>query len=198
MEKNKFLENIPKFLPMVIPAMLMLKDKSGDNRPTFNLPKLNLSLDEDFSNRVDMIKDIKHYFPEKDQKMLSKIQDVFEILDKIRSITKDDYTTEIMVNSSEMSESEKREMIIKEVSRHMGKEKRKLVENVLETKDNIFQSKTNLESYGQSITQNKRNGLESIVGLINCIEPIMRDEDKKKIRKIEKISEIMNSSDEKN
>ncbi len=186
---NKLLNNIQGIAPFIIPLLLLASNKKGF--------KLDISLDENYEGKARMLQDIKPYFTEDDQHILGKVQDIFDILSKFKRIIDSNYENEVSSLGESMSTLDRREKILSLMAEYMNNnDTRKLAESVVETKRNIFQTKANIESYTKSASIQSSDGLTSMLKLANCVEPLMRDSDKKKIRKIEKIAQIITSQDD--
>ena len=192
MNENKVLnnisfENIILLLPLIL--LFMNKDKS----------KLSIDLEnhEDFRSKAEMLSKIRPYFPEKDQYILSKVQDIFDIFYKVNRIKKSDYSQGISKLSNEVSSVDKTEKILYEMSHYMNSNNKKLVEDVLNTKKNIYKTKRNLENHTQKVSKSNINKTDEMLGLIKSFEPILHDDYKNKIRKMEKLVEILKTPDDK-
>jgi len=180
---NKFLNNIKDIIPFLIPIILL-----SQGRKEF---KLDVKLDGNYEDRVKMLEDIKPYFDEHDQRTLGKVQDIFDILSKLNRIIKSEYDEHITSLGNAMSSIDKRERILSHIAEYMGGKNKQLAEEVVTVKQNIYQTQANIEEYKQSVATQKMDGLSSIIRLANSIEPLMRDIDKKKIKKIERIAKIL-------
>lgn len=185
---NKILNSIQGIAPFIIPIFLLSLSKKGF--------KLDINLDENYENKAKMIENIRPYFTEDDQKILGKIQDIFDILSRFNRIMKSDYESEVSSVGNAMSLIDKKERILTQMAECMNGNNRQLAESVVKTKQNIFETKANIENYSKSVSSQNIDGLTSMIKLANCIEPIMRESDKKKVRKIEKIVQIINTPDE--
>jgi len=156
--------------------------------------KINISVDDDFENKANMIQNIKPYFSESEQSILCKVQDVFDILNKINRMNKSDYNGEIKELSTQISDIDRREIILTEISKFMHGENKERAEKVMAAKKSIFEVKNNLDNYKEIMTSEKVIKGSSLVKLMNSFEPILNDEYKEKIRKIEKVIGIVNNS----
>ena len=185
---NKILNNIQGMLPFIIPLLLLATNKKGF--------KLDVSLDENYEDKAKMIQDIRPYFTEEDQKILGKVQDIFDILSRFNRIMKSDYENNVSSLGDSMSLLDKKEKILSYMAEYMNDNNRQLAESIVKTKQNIFEAKANIENYTKGGSTQNMDGLALMLKLANCIEPLMRDTDKKKVRKIEKIAQIINTSDD--
>ncbi|MTI68900.1 MAG: hypothetical protein FH751_01425 [Firmicutes bacterium] len=175
------------FSSLIIPVFLLLTRNGNISE--------KLSLDNDFQSKVEMVKNIKPYFTEDEQLLLSKVQDVFDILNKVKRLNKQEYDNEINALNTDISRIERKERILTEMVKYMDKDKRQIVDKVLRTKGRLEETKTNMET--QNILEaQKIDKFDSLLHFIRCFEPIMNDSSNKKIKKIQKVLEIMKTPED--
>ncbi|MBS4539256.1 hypothetical protein GOQ27_12340 [Clostridium sp. D2Q-11] len=177
--------SFPKLLGIMVPILLLL---TKDNNFKLDIKKLNL--DRDFENQVQMMRGIKGYFSEDQQVILSKIQDVFDVLNKVNRIRLDKYDGVIQSQSS-LAPIDKREKILAEIGRYSDGKNKELIDKVVDTKRNMFKTKNNIENHRQLVQSQSMSTLESIVLFMNCFKPILRDDMNKKVKKVEKVIEAL-------
>ncbi|SCG82488.1 hypothetical protein DW1_0880 [Proteiniborus sp. DW1] len=148
-----------------------------------------------YHNKIRMLKEISPYFLEEDQVVLGKVQDIFEILNRFNRIINNDYQENVRALNQDLSMMDRKEMIISKLANYLDDNRRKLAENVVGTKQNIFKTKENLERYSQIVSTQNTDKLTSMLKLAKSIEPIMPDKGKAQLRKIEKIIDIIKASD---
>lgn len=186
--ENKLLNNMQDIIPLLIPVFLL----SQRNSKGF---KMDIKLDGNYISRAKMLEEIKPYFAEQDQRILEKAQDIFDILGKFNRIISDDYNGQVFSLGSAMSSVDKRERILSCLAEHLSGNTRNLAEGVVTTKQNIFQTKANIDEFKNNVSTQNVDGLSSMIKLANSIEPLMRDSDKQKLRKVEKIAKILMTPD---
>lgn len=157
--------------------------------------KADTNTTSNFRDKVKMLKEISPYFLEEDQVILGKVQDIFEILNRFNRIINNDYHENVRALNQDLSMMDRKEIIISKLANYLDDNRRKLAENVVEAKQNIFKTKENLEKYSQTVSTQNTDKLTSILKLANSIEPIMPDKGKVQLRKIEKIIDIVKASD---
>ncbi|SHH22400.1 hypothetical protein SAMN02745135_00104 [Caloranaerobacter azorensis DSM 13643] len=168
---------------MIIPLFLLFKSENSN----INLGNINVE------DRIEMMKNIKPYFYEKDQKILSKVQDVLEIIYKINRLTDGDYSEEVINTLSDMDRIQRKEKILKEISKYVKERDKKIINMVVDSKERIYETKANISGYKSKATQANANRAESMVDFIKCFKPVLDEKTNKQIRKIEKIIEIIKS-----
>lgn len=177
-----FSENTLSFI--LIPAVLFLAN-------TNILDKIPIS--KDFDEKVNLLRDVKPYFSVKEQYLLSKVEDIFDILNKVTRIQKNEYEDEISTSTLSYSNKEKKERILRSMVNHLDGNNRELLQKVIETNEKIEQTKDNFEKFK---TQNiSKMDFKSIVKLISCFKPLYRDINNGTIRKIDRIIDILNNTD---
>ncbi|MTI65863.1 MAG: hypothetical protein FH753_04595 [Firmicutes bacterium] len=175
------------FSSLIIPLFLLLTRNGNISE--------KLSLDNDFQSKVEMVKNIKPYFTEEEQLLLSKVQDVFDILNKVKRLNKQEYDNEINALNTDVSKIERKERILTEMVKYMDKDKRQIVDKVLRTKGRLEETKTNMET--QNILEaQKIDKFDSLLHFIRCFEPIMKDSSNKKVKKIQKVLEVMKTPED--
>lgn len=188
MEENRFkdLQNLAIIaLPILIFALI---EKGG-------IFKADTNTSKSYQNKVKLLKEISPYFLEEDQHILGKVQDIFEILNRFNRIIDSDYTDSVRALNQNLSMLDRKEMIISKLANYLDDDRRKLAESVVATKQNIFKTKENLETYSQTVSTQNIDKLTSMMKLANSIEPLMPDKGKVQLKKIEKIIDIMKASD---
>lgn len=149
-----------------------------------------------YQHKINMLKEIRPYFLEEDQHILGKVQDIFEILNRLNRIINSDYRDSVRVLNRDMPMIDRKEMILAKLADYLDDSSRKLAESIVETKQNIFKTKENLERYSQTVSTQNVDKLTSLVKLANSIEPLMPDRGKVQLKKIQKIIEIVKASDD--
>lgn len=157
--------------------------------------KQNDNISNSYLSKARMIKEIKPYFHKEDQFILSKVQDIFEILSKVNRIVKSEYNEEIKSLYKDKPIIDRKEKILSIVSNYVNDNNRKMAETAIETKRNIFKTKDNLKSFSQTVSTSKLDKLTTISMLAKSIEPIVPNKSKAQIRKLEKILKILQASD---
>lgn len=170
---------------IIIPLFLLFGGKN------LNIDLGNINVED----RIEMMKNIKPYFYEKDQKILSKVQDVLEIIYKINRIVGGDYSKEVINTSSNMDRIQRKEKILKEISKYVNEKDKKIISMAVDSKERIYEAKANITGYKNMVTQSNVNKVESMVNFIKCFKPVLDEKINKQIKKIEKIMEIIKSDD---
>lgn len=192
MDENKVLSNISfENIILLLPLIILFLNKD----------KMRLSVDlenhEDFRKKAEMLSKIRPYFPEKDQYLLSKVEDIFDIFYKVNRVQKSDYSQSISKLSHDISPVDKKEKILYEMSQYMNSNNKKIVDEVLNTKKNIYEAKNNLETHTKTVSTSNISKTDEIIGLIKSFEPILHQDYKNKIKKMEKLIEILKTPDDK-
>ncbi len=183
---NRSLQNLAILaLPILI---FILIEKGGIFKTDTNSVK-------NYHDKVKMLREISPYFLEEDQHILGKVQDIFEILNRFNRIINSDYNDSVKALNRDLPMLDRKEMIISKLANYLDDNKRKLAEGVVETKQNIFKTKENLETYSQTVSTQNIDTLTSMMKLANSIEPLMPGKGKVQLKKIEKIIDIMKASD---
>ncbi|WP_427339652.1 hypothetical protein [Caloranaerobacter sp. DY30410] len=170
---------------MIIPLFLLFRAKN------LNIKLGNINVED----RIEMMKNIKPYFYEKDQKILSKVQDVLEIIYKINRLTDGDYSEEVVNTLSDMDRIQRKERILKEISKYLDEKEKKIISMAVNSKERIYETKANISGYKNKAIQSNANKVESMVNFIKCFKPVLDEKTNKQIKKIEKIMEIIKSDD---
>ncbi|WP_352417786.1 hypothetical protein [Proteiniborus sp.] len=185
--RNKGLQDLAILaLPILI---FILIEKGG-------IFKADTNSTRNYQDKVKMLKEISPYFLEQDQHILGKVQDIFEILNRFNRIINSDYNDSVKALNRDLPMLDRKEMIIYKLANYLDDDRRKLAESVVETKQNIFKTKENLETYSQTVSTQNIDKLTSMIKLANSIEPLMPDKGKVQLKKIEKIIDIMKASDD--
>lgn len=169
---------------ILIPIMLALSNT--------DLLKSTLNGAENLGNKVDMLKDIKPFFSVKEQYLLSKIEDVLEIFNKINRIQKETYSEELSVSTNTIPKKERKEKILENMAKYFDDENRGLIQKVIDTNKKIEETKSNVMDSNIAIQNNDSSSITTILKLLDCMRPLFRDIDNKKIKKIDKIIELVN------
>lgn len=186
---NNFIEakeNTPLSLNigMIIPLLFILNQGKDID--------IKSNLKKDFTNHINIMENIKEYFPQEEQHLLAKVQDVFDILNKINRVREDKYENLVGIQNN-IPIIEKKERILKEVAKYTDDSNKELINKVVDTKHNIFKTKENIESHKKVIESQKMSPIDSLMMLINCFKPILRDDLNKKIKKVELIIDTLNT-----
>lgn len=185
--RNKGLQDLAILaLPILI---FILIEKGG-------IFKADTNSTRNYQDKVKMLKEISPYFLEQDQHILGKVQDIFEILNRFNRIINSDYNDSVKALNRDLPMLDRKEMIIYKLANYLDDDRKKLAESVVETKQNIFKTKENLETYSQTVSTQNIDKLTSMIKLANSIEPLMPDKGKVQLKKIEKIIDIMKASDD--
>lgn len=154
---------------------------------------LNIDHNQDFKHRLDMLKDIKPYFNIKEKYYLSKVEDALSILNNFSRIRKNDYDNEISSTMNNLSDKERKEKILSNMARYLNGTNKDVIEKALFTNDLIDETKYNLSNhYGNVKTQDNTN-IKSILNLLNCFRPVFNASSNKKVKKKDRIIEILNT-----
>lgn len=175
---------------ILIPFLLLLMKNDGDN---FNL---NINNDKDLDKKVDMLETISPYFSEREQIILSKTKDILDVVNKINRVRFNDYEPKVSSMTDELPSPEKKAKILSEMAKLMEGKNRELIYNVLEAKDKIEKTRSNLTNYKSQVTVEKVGKIDSMLNLMNCLKPVMHDKTLKKVKKMEKIVDIMKKPDD--
>jgi len=173
-------------LPILIFALI---EKGG-------IFKADINPSRNYQIKINMLKEIRPYFLEEDQHILGKVQDIFEILNRLNRIISSDYGDNVRVLNRDLPMIDRKEMILSKLAEYLDDSSRKLAESVVETKQNIFKTKENLEHYSQTVSTQNVDKLTSLAKLANSIEPLMPNRGKVQLKKIQKIIEILKASDD--
>jgi len=167
---------------ILIPVLLFLANT--------DILKDKFDLNQDFSQKAAMLKDVKPFFSVKEQYILSKIEDGFDILNKFSRIQKEEYEEEISSTSQSIPKKDRKERILRGMAKYVDDGSKGLIEKVIDINEKIEESKGNYANHKIQNTENQ--DLTSIIKLASCFRPLFRDSNNKKIRKLDKIIEIIN------
>ncbi len=172
------------FNSLIIPIFLLLISSKSLN---FSL----VNMDDDFEKKVNFIKDIKPYFTKQEQVFLSKVQDVFDIFNKVNRITKQEYNNEISNMSVNISKVDRKEKILNEVMKYSDGKNKEIIDKVLKAKHRMDETNSRLSKHNKLVKSQNVDTLDSFVDLLNTVKPLLRDNTNKKIRKIEKMVDLI-------
>ncbi|MFA5522872.1 MAG: hypothetical protein WDA24_00795 [Tissierellales bacterium] len=187
--RNISLQNLTILaLPILI---FILIEKGG----VFKVETNSTTSTKNYKDKVGLLKEISPYFLQEDQQVLGRVQDIFEILSRLNRIVNSDYTDNVSALNQDLSMIDRKERIISNLANYLDDDRKKLAESVIETKQNIFKTKGNLEDYSQTVSTQNTDKVTSMLKLANSIEPLMPEKGKVQLKKIEKIIDIMKASD---
>ncbi len=188
--ENKMFENMQNIAMFALPLLIFTLIKRGGGF------KADVNSSENYQDKAKMINEIRPYFLEEDQHILGKVQDIFEILNRIDRIIKSNYNDSVKALNQDLSMLDRKEKILTKLANYMNDSNRQIAEGVVETKNNILKTKDNLEVYSQAVSTQNLDKITSIMKLANSIEPLMPSKGKAQIKKLEKIVDIMKASDD--
>ncbi len=180
---NSYLGNISL---LAVPLMLLISNKKG-----LNFMNFNLKLDEDWEGKSELIDNIKPYFSFEEQRALNKVQDIVDILNKINKIKTSNYNNEALALTDEISNDEKRERILVEISKHLNGRSREMANGIIETRKRFKQANERLSNQNEITSKDQLSKVDTFLDIIKCFKPIINEKDKKKITKFEKVLEIV-------
>ncbi|WP_425448069.1 hypothetical protein [Dethiothermospora halolimnae] len=183
--------SITSLIGLALPLMMLLNNKNekGDGI------KLNLDLNDDFERKKALVSNIKGYFNENGQETLSKVEDIIDIFNKVKRIKESKYKNEVK-STNNLPAIDKGERILAEMIDYMDDDRKKVAENIIDTKKRIDETKHNITTYKESNEKIDIKKIDSIIDLIKCFDPVLDDKHKKKVKKIEKIMEVMKMSED--
>jgi len=152
-------------------------------------------LNKDYKKEVKMIRNIKRYFPENQQLTLSKVEDAFDVLDKINRIRLNKYDG-LIESQADLPSIDRIEMILREVGEYSGGQSKELVSKLINTKKNIYKTKDNITAHNKLFKDENTDKLESAISFMNCFKPILRKDMNNKITKMEKVINLLTTSKE--
>ncbi|NBI05832.1 hypothetical protein [Senegalia massiliensis] len=152
-------------------------------------------MNKNYRNEVKMIRNIKRYFPENQQLTLSKVEDVFDILDKINRVRLNKYDG-LIEAKVDLPSIDRIEMILIEIGEYSGGKSKELVSKLVNTKKNIYKTKDNIKAHNNSFRDQNSDKLESAISFMNCFKPILKEDMNNKIIKIEKVINLLTTSKE--
>ena len=174
-----------KILVALIPIYFLI-DKKYIN---FDIEKFDikkLKFDRDYRNQIELMESVKRYFPENQQIVLSKVEDVFDVLNKVNRIRSERYNG-LIESQINLSSIDKKEKILENIGAYSDGKSKELISKVLNTKRNIYKAKENIQRH-RSLTKNKEiNKLDSAISFMNCFKPVLRNDINKKVIKVEKV-----------
>lgn len=152
-------------------------------------------MNKDYKKEVKMIRNIKRYFPENQQLTLSKVEDAFDVLDKINRIRLNKYDG-LIESQADLPSIDRIEMILREVGEYSGGQSKELVSKLINTKKNIYKTKDNITAHNKLFKDENTDKLESAISFMNCFKPILRKDMNNKITKMEKVINLLTTSKE--
>ncbi|WIV11486.1 hypothetical protein [Proteiniborus sp. MB09-C3] len=189
MEESK-LKSLQNLAIVALPILVFALIEKGGSL------KEGKSFSRSYQDKIKLLKEISPYFLEEDQYILGKVQDIFEILNRVNRIIKSDYTDNVKALNQDLPMLDRKEKILSKLSTYLDDSNRQLAEGVIETKQNILKAKENLEEYSQAVSTQSLDKLTSMMKLAKSIEPLMPSKGKVQLKKIEKIVDIMKASDD--
>lgn len=189
MEDNRF-KDLKNLAIIALPILIFILIEKG------KVFKADTNEVRSFQDKIKMLKEISPYFLEEDQHILGKVQDIFEILNRFNRIIVSDYNDNVRALNRDLPMIDRKEKILSSLAAYLDENNRKLAESVVETKQNIFKTKENLQDYSQTVSTQNLDKLTSMLKLANSIEPLMPNKGKIQIKKFEKIIDIMKASDD--
>lgn len=175
--------NIGSIVILAIPLLFILSKQTGFS--------LNLDLGDDISNKRELIKNIKPYFSFQEQSTLNKVQDIIDIISKVSRVKSSKYENNISSLLENLPSDEKREKILEEISRHVEGKGKVIADNLVETSKRVKKARYNLDNHKKIVANQDINKMDKILNLFDSIEPIMHTKGKQKIKKIEKVLELI-------
>ena len=176
--------NLISIISIALPIMLLLKNNGRIN--------LNLSFEGDLETKRDLIKNIKPYFSYQEQSTLSKVQDIIDILDKVGKVTRPTYDKDRVNSAENIPSYEKKERILYELSKYLNGNNKKIVDGLLETNKKVKETKNNLTQYQEMARiQDNDDKINSVLRIAKCLEPIMHDNGRKRMKKVEELVKVM-------
>lgn len=153
------------------------------------------TMTQNFAKNVDLLRSIKPYFSHSEQFTISKIQDVFDVLNKVGRIKGQQYEAEIYSLDTEMSVSEKKQKIIQEFYNYLDGDKKQIIDKAMEVKDQIFTTKNKVSGLMTLDEVGVDNRMDVLFEFMKCFKPILSEEHNKKIDKFEKAVQILRSDE---
>lgn len=188
--ENRMLENVQNIAMLVLPLLIFTLIKRGEGF------KVDMNSSENYQDKARMLQELRPYFLEEDQHILGKVQDIFEILNRVSRITRSDYDDNFKALKQDISMLDRKEKILTELANYMNDSNKQIAEGIVKTKNNLLKAKENLEGYSQAVSTQNLDRLTSMVKFANSIEPLMPDKGKVQIKKLERIANIMKASDD--
>jgi hypothetical protein len=153
--------------------------------------KLKLNIDTNLYNKINMINEVIPYFSDKEQVILSKVSDILDIINRFNRVIKANYDVKLNDSAANMAKDEKMEKILVEMSKHLEGGNKELAQNLIDVKHRIDQTKVNLNTYNEKVSANQVAGINSIIELMKCFMPVLDENHKKTVNKVERIMEIV-------
>ncbi|WP_162265466.1 hypothetical protein [Abyssisolibacter fermentans] len=153
------------------------------------------TMSNNFERNVNLLKNIKPYFSHSEQYTLSKIQDIFDVLNKVGRIKGEQYETEVQDMCTEVSISEKKQKIIQEFYNYLDVDKRQFIDKAMEVKDQIFTAKNRINGLGDLDEVTMDNKMDVVFEFIKCFKPILSEEHSRNLDKFEKAVQVLKAPD---
>lgn len=171
--------NLGNLAKLVIPLLLLANNKRELN--------LNLKLDENFESKSELIENIKPYFSFQEQATLNKVRDIIDIFNKVSKIKNSSYKENSVAITSELPYGDKKEKILTEMSKHLDGKGKDMADNLIIAKQMIEKARSNVYKHKKVTKAQLPNRTEKMVNLLNCLEPILPDKSKKRMKKIDEL-----------
>jgi len=156
-----------------------------------NILSLDFKDDINLQNKIDTLQKITPYFNTEQQKILSKVQDMLDITSRVTNLKESNYNLNMNNSISEIPITERYEKILEGLSEHANEKNKELLNKILETKRNIEKTQTNFANYSKNISTQDTKIIDSIIELSHCFTPILPNNLKNDIAKIESMFNII-------
>ncbi|MTI49617.1 hypothetical protein [Sporosalibacterium faouarense] len=170
-----------------IPLLLLLSDKKGMS--------LNLKFDKNFESKSELIENIKPYFSFQEQDTLNKVQDIIEIFNKVNKIQNSNYSKTSTALTQGISSGDRKEKILAEMSKHLEGKGKEIADNLISTRQRLLETSSKLDRHKKGVKGQGVSKTDEMLSLVNCLKPIMPDQGKRRMKKIETILDLMKKPD---
>lgn len=185
--------NIGSIAILAIPLLLMFSKKNGFSPKGFNPKGFNLNFDfgSNIDNKKTLIENIKPYFSFQEQSTLNKVQDIIDIISKFNKVKSSRYDNNVLTLSENLPKTEKKERILEEIAKHLEGKGKVVADNLVDTSRRVQMAKNNLDNHKNKVSSQNINKMDKLLNLFDSLEPIMHTKGKQRIKKIEKVLEVI-------
>ncbi|WDV44836.1 hypothetical protein PV797_15095 [Clostridiaceae bacterium M8S5] len=148
-----------------------------------------------FEKNANLLKHIKPYFSHSEQYTISKLQDIFDVLNKVGRIRGEQYETEVCSLDVELDVGEKKQRIIEALYDYLDYDKKQIIDKAMEVKEQIFTAKSKINGLNALDDVGINSTMDILFEFIKCFKPILSQEHTRNLDKFERAVEVLKSPD---